>query len=386
MSLIRTDGKPLAAGALRWRRWLVVGLLSLLLHGLALNWVGGNFNLPGPTSEPAQVMRTVLLQAEKPEAAPVATPPAPRPEPVKRPKHKAPQPKPAAIADTSAPAAESPVVATADQAAVTLSPDPALSADAQAAIAASQGLAEPGIADNTATVASQSTPTPVPGGNRYKVNPPPSAALKYDVLALRAGQEVYGHGTIAWQFNGSHYIINGDAGILFFSVFDFSSRGQIDEFGIAPVQYTEKRWRRPQTDTLFNRDRNLISFSASAKSFPLQGGEQDRASIVWQLAGIGRGDAARFVPDAQIPVFIAGVRDGSIWNIQVIGEEEIEVGLGKLRTWHVQRTPRAGDHDQILDIWLAPAHDWYPVRLRYTETNGDYLDMSLSGIEATTRR
>lgn len=254
---------------------------------------------------------------------------------------------------------------------------------AEAGLAAS-GFGDPSMAAIAAPAATQSAPPPDNG--RYKVDPPPSAALKYDVQALREGQVVYGHGTIAWQFNGSQYAINGDAGILFFSLLGFSSRGQVGEAGIAPLQYTEKRFRRPQTDTWFNPESRLISFSASARTFPLQGGEQDRASIIWQLAGIGRGDATRFVPNAQLPLFVAGVRDGATWNILVLGEEEIEVGLGKLRAWHVRRAPRAGDKDQILDIWLAPAHNWYPVRLRYTESSGEYLELSLSGIDAATSR
>lgn len=77
------------------------------------------------------------------------------------------------------------------------------------------------------------------------------------------------------------------------------------------------------------------------------------------------------------------MRDGEVWNIQVIGEEEIEVGIGKLRAWHVTRTPRQGSYEQKLDIWLAPEQNWYPVRLRFTEVNGDYLDMSLSSITTT---
>lgn len=216
----------------------------------------------------------------------------------------------------------------------------------------------------------------------YKIDPPPSATLEYAVQAMREGQMMHGHGKIDWKFSGSQYMIQGQAGILFISLLDFGSQGHIDEFGIAPLQYTEKRFRRAPTETRFNRESKLISFSASPKSFPLQGGEQDRASIIWQLASIGRGDAARFTPGAQIPIFIAGVRDGSAWNIQVIGEEEINVGVGGLRAWHVRRAPRTGDKDQVLDIWLAPSHHWYPVKLRYTEANGEYLELSLSAIQA----
>lgn len=382
MSFASTDGRSQTVGALRWRRWLVVGLLSMLLHALALNWLGANFSLPAKSSEPPPALRTVLVQAQKPLAA---TPPAPRARPrTQRPK---PPPRRQAVAPVSAPSTSvdmTPVLPAASPA-----PETALAADTQATLPVASdpaapgigGFVDPGFGDlGMADTATQSAPAP---DNRlYKVDLPPSAALKYDVQALREGREVYGHGTIAWQFNGSQYTINGDAGILFFSLLDFSSRGHTDEFGIAPLQYTEKRFRRQPTDTRFDRERKLISFSASAKTFPLQGGEQDRASIVWQLVAIGRGDAARFAPDTQIPLFIAGVRDGSTWNIQVLGEEEVEVGLGRLRAWHVRRAPRPGDKDQILDIWLAPSHNWYPVRLRYTESNGEYLDLSLSAIEA----
>ena len=29
------------------------------------------------------------------------------------------------------------------------------------------------------------------------------------------------------------------------------------------------------------------------------------------------------------------------------------------------------------DIWLAPDLQWYPVKLRYTESDGDYIEQTL---------
>lgn len=389
MIFSRTDATTPSADAWRWRRWLVVGLLSLLLHGLTLHWMGGVVGLPmqAPESAPPEVLRTVLVQAQP---APPAIAPAPRGKVASAAQPKPPRPQAPARAPEIAPAPEpAPAAITQAPTAVPAAPAPDVSAAAPVAASTATELASAAFSDpNMVTpgppVAAQSAPAA--DHTRYKVDPPPPATLQYDVEAKRDGQMVYGHGAITWQFNGSHYTINGKAGILFLSLLDFSSRGQTDAFGIAPEQYTEKRFRRPQTDTLFNRERNQISFSTSDKTFALQGGEQDRASVVWQLAGIGRGDAAQFVPDAQIPLFIAGVRDGGTWNIHVLGEEEIEVGLGKLRAWHVRRAPRPGDKDQTIDIWLAPSRHWYPIRLRYTESNGEYLDLSLAKIEAAPPR
>jgi hypothetical protein len=365
------------------RRWFVVGLLSLLLHLVAINWVNGNLRLPGSASDDSpSVIQTRLVQLPPPAAE--ATPP-PSVMPVAA---RAAKPRPKPPASPKAPTAPptttpSPPVATnAPPVMAAAAADTTMSTIAPSAASppAAEGSGIPDIAAPDAAAAT--LPAEASEKYTYKFDPPPSATLKYDVQALREGQTMHGHGKIAWKLNGSQYMINGEAGILFISLLDFGSRGQVDEFGIAPAQYTEKRIRRQQTETRFNRESKLISFSASPKSFPLQGGEQDRASIIWQLASIGRGDASRFTPGAQIPLFIAGVRDGSTWNIQVIGEEDVKVKVGSLRAWHVRRAPRTGDKDQILDIWLAPSLEWYPVKLRYTETNGEYLELSLSNIEA----
>jgi hypothetical protein len=205
-------------------------------------------------------------------------------------------------------------------------------------------------------------------------------------VALQKGQNVYGRGKINWYSEGNSYTVTGEAAVIFFSVLNFKSEGVIDGSGVAPVIYSEKRFRKSETNTHFHRERNTISFSASTAAYPRKGGEQDRASIIWQLAAIGRGDSTAFASDTEIELFVAGVRDAETWRIRVIGEEEIEVGTGKVRAWHVVRIPRPGSYDQKLDIWFAPQQEWYPVKLRYTETNGDFLDMSLSNVHLVTAR
>ena len=87
-----------------------------------------------------------------------------------------------------------------------------------------------------------------------------------------------------------------------------------------------------------------------------------------------------FAPDAEIDLFVAGARDGEVWRIHVVGREQIETGAGKTLAWHVRRAPAPGSYDKSIDIWLAPQQDWYPVKLRETDKNGDYLDMSLSSL------
>jgi hypothetical protein len=164
-------------------------------------------------------------------------------------------------------------------------------------------------------------------------------------------------------------------------VLNFGSQGRINEFGIAPALYTEQTRSKPLTQTHFQPDQKQIVFSASSASYPYHGGEQDRASIMWQLAAIGRGDSGQFQTGEPFNIVVAGARKAETWRINVVGEEEIETSHGQFAAWHVMRAPTPGSDEQQIDIWLAKDQQWYPVKVRYTEANGDHLEMSLSELE-----
>jgi hypothetical protein len=362
------------------RRWttllaraLGVLALSLLLHLLALHWAGGQ--LPRPTSGSADAP-TVMVALRPPPPAPpppmlapppavTAAPQAPRPRP-----HKRPPPPPAVAVAPPAPAA----VVTATDTAAEPAIEPAPAAEAPAAEAPAPAV-DVGPAP---PVVEQAAAPP------YRFRMPPPVQLSYDVQALRDNNVVYGSGKIAWRADGERYQVDGEASVLFFTVLHFQSIGAIDAFGVAPELYSEKRFRRPETVTRFERDTNLIRFTASGASYPRAGGEQDRASIVWQLAAIGLGDPGRYTPGATLELFVAGVRNMEPWVIQVIGLEQADTPAGSTEAWHVVRAPRPGSREQKLDIWLAPQHWWYPVRLRFTESNGEYLDMAVTSVQSLT--
>lgn len=341
-------------------RWAMLMCVSLLLHLIVLGWAGGKLAVPATHAPQQDVVLAQLAPNLLPPQA--AKPKIPRKPAVKKTVERKTQSSP------PAPAA----VAAQDSSALTaIGPDEtAVGAQAHSKQAAPEKvhIFEQGDAADSAF---------------YYISLPPSALLKYDVLALRQGQTVHGHGQIAWQSDGYRYSVDGEAGILFFNVFRFNSKGLVDESGISPEIYAEKRLRKAETNTHFHRERKLISFSASTRSYPRQGGEQDRASIIWQLAGMGRGGGDSFAPGADIQLFVAGVRDAEIWVIRVLGEEDIETAAGKTRAWHLVRQPREGSYDQKIDIWLSPEQQWYPVKIRYTETNGEYLEMSLSELVST---
>jgi hypothetical protein len=364
----------------RWRgsllRMLAVLALSLLLHALALHWAGGHIGLPSLAQDDAPPVAVALLPPPAPvAAAPEPPPPPPKPRPRPKPRPKAVAPQQASAPPPVTPPAESTAEPALADAAPAPSPAPAESTEATAS-----AEAPPQAAPVPPPVPAPAAPEPesVP---RYQVRMPPSVDMKYDVRALRQGKEVYGNGRIVWHADGRHYRIDGEAGVLFFTVLRFQSQGGFDDFGVAPQSYVEKRMRKDETVTRFEPSPGSIRFSSSTASYPRNGGEQDRASIVWQLASIGLGDPAQYAPGAQLRIFVAGVRDAEPWLIRVIGQEWIDTPAGAMQAWHVSRVPLPGSRDQKLDIWLAPGHSWYPVRLRFTEPSGEYLELAVSALQ-----
>ncbi|HJV87279.1 MAG TPA: DUF3108 domain-containing protein [Noviherbaspirillum sp.] len=355
----------------RSHRWVAVLLASLLLHLVAFNWVNGHIAMPSWHQDREDIVTASLLTAPPKVVtppAPVIARPKPRPRPRPKPRRRAaPPPQPV------------------EQNTTALTPPPAVPQDTDLASTESAGdtTADP-AADATAEETATAPTTPdAPPAPRFKFDPPPSAELTYDVFALRDQQKWYGSGAFHWESAGGSYRIAGEANVTFIfkiTVLNFQSEGMINALGIAPVLYSEKPWRKSLTNTHFQHDARKITFSASEATFPYTGGEQDRASIIWQLAGIGRGDPSQFQPGTALDVTVAGARDADSWHFQLLGEEQVDTPYGKLAAWHVVRVPRPDSHDQKIDIWLASHQDWYPVKVRYTYSNGDYLDMALSSL------
>jgi hypothetical protein len=346
-------------------------LASLLLHLLVFDAVEDGIGLPAWHHSNERVFTVALTPAPPPrEAAPPPPTPAPaqpRRTPARHPHavHPVPQTPPPVVAAASGLEMAS------------------VSEDTPAGEAAPGTSVEPTVAATPASSASAAPATPKPPVPRYKVSPPPSAELQYDVQAQREGQTWHGTGVYRWELGDGAYSVAVEASIrLIFkiTVLNSKSEGVINDSGIAPVLYSEKPFRKSLTNTHFQHAAHQITFSASEKSFPYLGGEQDRASILWQLAGIGRADAAQFQPGAHFDIVVAGPRDAEPWQFDVVGPEELELDMGKTQTWHVVRVPKPGSYDSRIDIWFAPQREWYPVRVRYTYTNKDYLDMALSDI------
>lgn len=210
---------------------------------------------------------------------------------------------------------------------------------------------------------------------------PPPADLHYAIKARHKGFALNGEAVISWRLIDDKYTLGTDMNaMLLGKILENRSAGTIDEYGIAPAQFYEKRVRKDRWSTNFDRDNKVITFTAGKQSYPLKGGEQDRGTAPWQLLSVARAAPAKFTPGSEWTFFVAGRRDAEPWTFKVVGNETVRTGFGPVATLHMVKSPPADSQEQTLDIWLAPGHEWYPVRLRFTDNDGEAVEQTLEKI------
>lgn len=370
------------------RSALVLGAVVIALHYWTINGLGAHLDpvktepAPRPAAINAQLRLT--LPPAAPAPAPVLTPPKPAAVP-----HRAPPKPPAAVTDGAPPAS---TAAPGSAASSKDSNEDSSEAPAGPAMPSSEQAgaapAEPALPSPAAAAKDNAAQAEKPAGmaRRYNVNLPPSADFALELKRTDAdGTNWSGVAAMSWQVRDGRYKVTVEAGLSVLvtriNLLVLTSEGGIDDAGIAPVTLTEKRKGRSLTATHFNRDDNRITFSASDRAYPLPPGAQDKASLPFQLAGIGRSDVNQFGGD--IDIFVGEDKDANMFRFVLIGEEEIDTRMGRLVTLHLSRPPKRGTYSSRLDIWLAPSQGWYPVQFRNTEANGAVTTQTVSRITLT---
>lgn len=210
---------------------------------------------------------------------------------------------------------------------------------------------------------------------------PPAADLRYAISAKLSGFTISGNATVKWFQDSKTYSILADThAMIVGKILDARSDGSIGRYGITPDRFYEKALRKPAATSTFDRDKMEIRFTQSDNHYPITGGEQDRTSIVWHLVSVARANNKTFQPGSVWEYFVVGPRDAEPWRFTVVKNEQLDLPMGTLDTVHVFRDAPPDAAGQKLDIWLAPAQNWYPVRIRFTEPDGDFVDQKVESI------
>ena len=219
------------------------------------------------------------------------------------------------------------------------------------------------------------TAKPIP---TYPTTIAPPFTLLFDV---RHGASI-GRAELHWRPAGDAYEAQLTAILGEVRWLQWTSRGGFDAAGIAPLRFTDQRRNRSAQAANFQRsagaETQTISYSGPAVRYPLHAGAQDRLSWIVQLPAIVQARGSAPNGGDTITMFVSGARgDADVWVFTVIGTEPHDSALGMIDALKLVREPRR-PYDTRAEMWLDPARQHLPVRLRLTHApHGDALEFVL---------
>lgn len=204
---------------------------------------------------------------------------------------------------------------------------------------------------------------------------PPPFRLAFEATATRSLLWITGDSDLALTREGDGYSLVSETNAAGFYHARQSSRGVIAAGGLVPIEYTERRGRRPQATTKFDWRARRVSFSAAAGIAETRAQMQDRLSMLLELGRLLKLRPAATV--VELPV--AGVRNTSLYRFELRGAETLELPAGRIDAVKLERPADAPGNDRHdrLEVWLAPALCWLPVRVRYADDRGMTIDQQL---------
>jgi hypothetical protein len=208
---------------------------------------------------------------------------------------------------------------------------------------------------------------------------PASKVLEYDVTASRKGLSFHAEGTLSWQTSAGGYEARTDIKALFVGTRTQTSVGTIDpKLGLQPRRFGDKN--RSELAAHFDRTESppVIRFSANTPDAPLHPQSQDRLSVLMQLAAMLGGAPKSIRPGLAMTLHTAGARDAEDWRFTVEAVEALDLPAGRMEAVHLLRMP-SQPYDNRVEVWMAPALGYLPVRILWTQANGDVVDQRLTG-------
>ena len=210
--------------------------------------------------------------------------------------------------------------------------------------------------------------------------PPVSVKADYAVykngLPIVTVQETY-------EKNGARYQIVSDsnpAGLLALFVrtkVKVQSEGTVTAAGLQPerLDYGRLDDASKNVSAAFDwRARELhMTFDGRNETLPLDGGTQDRISVMYQFM---------FLPRDKLKLLEFPMTNGKKiehYRYELAGHEPLDTPLGKLDTLHLVKHRDPGENGT--EVWLAADRHLFPVKLLILENDGSKFEQIITRLE-----
>ena len=211
-------------------------------------------------------------------------------------------------------------------------------------------------------------------GMPLAVRIPPPARLTFDVSGQAKKFTYQARAELLWQHDGSHYEARQEISAFLIGSRTQRSTGQITAQGLLPERFSDKS--RSEQAAHFDYAQGRVTFSANTPQAAVVAGAQDRLSVFIELAALLAAAPERYPEGTLIALTTASARATSRWVFRVGPLETLELPAGPLPAVQLQRVPQ-DVYDQRAELWLAPSLHYLPVRLRITQSQGDFVELQL---------
>ena len=156
-----------------------------------------------------------------------------------------------------------------------------------------------------------------------------------------------------------------------------SSRGRIVDSGLQPIDYEDRRPRRPPATAHFDWDKGtlVMTFRDGPRTEPIPPNAQDRLSFL-------------FVPAFHAPTSSPlefSVVDGkgvSKYVLDLAGREPLQVPAGEFDALRIDQRMDKAD-GRSTQMWLDARHSYLPLRVLSVQKDGTRLDQVATKIRVT---
>jgi hypothetical protein len=325
--------------------------MSLALHLVILFPPGLDWRIPRPLPEPMRLNITLNRVAAPP--APPRKPPPPGRAPVSPPVAPAPARTPSPLPDP-APAAS-------------VAPDPA-----------------PGGPAPENTPVDMESPPPEPSELPEEQAPaeegdiafPPKGEIRYTVYRGTQGFEI-GRATHQWEFAEGRYQITSAMETTGLASWfrplrvESQSQGKVGPFGLQPERYrmSNRKSREEQVD--FDWENWQLRIGDQPPE-TLQPGSQDLLSLQYQFAYMVFPSSIAVGPRNSLYSWVATSKKYERIPFEIVGPETLELPAGSFATIHLQSIGSSQT-----DLWLSPDYLMLPVKIRFTDKDGDTYEQAI---------
>jgi hypothetical protein len=212
----------------------------------------------------------------------------------------------------------------------------------------------------------------------------PPAEIEAQYVVTTNGGMTIGRATETFTRKGNNYSIRSETrsdGVLktfLDDTFTVESVGRVDEDGLKPLEYNERRAKDGTRDLKATFDWKISVMHTVMRDEPSDAwfppGTQDRISVMYQFAHL-----KELGPTLEIPM--ADRRRVIVYTYKLVDEGRATTPAGEFDTRHYQRVLSDPKQTKV-DVWLAKDRFNFPVRVIFDDPKGFKLEQSLVALQA----